>query len=134
MRYLLDTSIYSQPLRRKPAVSALERWRDAGDHQCAVSIVSVGEIEWGLNAENRESRWKKYRTLLENRIAVLPTGNTVWHLWGRLKSRQQRAGKPVADLDLLIAATAIGEGLTVATLNHRDFSKIQGVAWEDWSR
>jgi predicted nucleic acid-binding protein len=39
----------------------------------------------------------------------------------------------VADLDLLIAATAMVNSFTVATLNRQDFSRIEGVAWEDWS-
>ena len=39
----------------------------------------------------------------------------------------------VADLDLLIAATALVHDWTVATLNHADFSKIESLKWQDWS-
>ena len=44
-----------------------------------------------------------------------------------MKARQQKLGQTVADLDLLIAACAREQGLVVATLNYRDFSRI-----EDW--
>ncbi len=40
----------------------------------------------------------------------------------------------IADLDLLIAATALVHRLTVATLSVRDFSAVEGLAWEDWSK
>lgn len=50
-----------------------------------------------------------------------------------MKARQQRLGEPVSDLALLIAATAKEQGLTVATLNSKDFSRIEGLAWENWS-
>ena len=40
----------------------------------------------------------------------------------------------MADLDLLIAATAAHHKLTVATLNSGDFSRIEGIAWVDWSK
>lgn len=133
MQYLLDTSVFSQPLRNRPVESALLRWRDAGDHNCAVSLVSVAEVEWGLHAENRRERWHKYQRLLENRLRILETDAAVWMRFARLKARQQELGQSVADLDLLIAATAMEHGLTVATVNRTDFSRIEGTVWEDWS-
>lgn len=57
-RYLLETSVYLQPLRRRPVMKALERWQEVGDNDCAVSLVSVGEIEWGLHYENNPRRWE----------------------------------------------------------------------------
>lgn len=133
MTYLLDTSVFSQPLRRHAHQGALARWSEAGDHACRVSVVSVAEVEWGLHLENREARWHRYRALLENRLTVLPADSDVWRAFSEMKARQQRRGEIVADLDLLIAATARWHGLTVATLNKKDFSRIEGIAWEDWS-
>lgn len=134
MRYLLDTSVYCQPLRRKPVHPVLLRWRDTGDAECRIATVTVAEVEFGLWLEDHEQRWKKYRTLLENRIEVLETTQDVWQEFARRKARQQRIGQPVSDLDLLIASTAAQHRLTVATLNSSDFSRIEGISWEDWSR
>lgn len=131
--YLLDTSVYSQPLRKKPVLRALERWRDAGDASCLVSIVSVAEVEFGLELEGNPARREKYRGILEGRLKVLESDAAVWSEFSKLKARQHSSGRTVADLDLLIAATAVSHRLTVATLNARDFSRIKGVAWEDWS-
>lgn len=133
MRYLLDTSVYSQPLRRKAVVYALKRWQEVGDAACAVSIVSIGEVEWGLHSEGREQRWMKYQNLLKSRLEVLQTSNDVWTTFARIKARKQKLGEVVADLDLLIASVAINHGLIVATLNSRDFSRVEGLAWEYWS-
>lgn len=132
-RYLLDTSVYSQPLRRRPVIKALERWQEVGDDACAVAQVTIGEIEWGLHYENNPRRWEQYAALLQNRLTSYETGTGVWSLFARMKARQQRLGEPVSDLDLLIAATAKEQGLTIATLNSRDFSRIEGLAWENWS-
>jgi len=133
MHYILDTSVYSQPLRRSPVEAALLHWRDAGDNACCISIVTAAELDYGLVAENREERWAKYRALSEDRLTILETTQEVWREFARRKTRQHRLGHVVADLDLLIAATAIVHGLTVATLNINDFARIEGVAWEDWS-
>lgn len=131
--YLLDTSVYSQPLRRRPVVVALRRWQEIGDGACAISAVTLGEIEWGLHYEGNPSRWNKYAAILQDRLEILPTTESVWSQFARMKARQQLLGEPVSDLDLLIAATAIGEGAIVATLNSRDFSRIEGLTWESWS-
>ena len=132
--YLLDTSIFSQPLRRKPVMRALEHWRDAGDATCRTSSVSVAEVEFGLNLEENATRWEKYNSILKDRLEVLNVDARVWAVFAKMKARQHKLGAVVADLDLLIAATAITHGLKVATLNAKDFSKIEGLAWEDWSK
>lgn len=131
--YLLDTSIYSQPLRRRPVVQALERWDTLGDAQCVVSVVSVAEVEFGLHLEDSQNRQERYEELLQGRLDVVPTDLAAWHEFAKRKARQQILGLPVSDLDLLIATCAICHQLTVATLNAKDFAKIEGCAWEDWS-
>jgi len=133
VRYLLDTSVFSQPLRRRPVLAALQRWQEVGDEQCAASVVSISEVEWGLHYESNPLRWEKYSALLENRLSALPADQGVWSFFAKMKARQQKLGEPVSDLDLLIAATAKDRQMTVATLNKNDFSRIEGVAWEDWS-
>lgn len=134
MRYLLDTSVYSQPLRRKPVESALLHWKRVGDSECAISAVTAAEVEYGLLLENRPQRREKFVILLEDRLPVLETDTAVWLEFARLKARQRRGGREIADLDLLIAATAVVQRLVVATLNARDFKAIEGLACEDWSQ
>lgn len=132
-QYLLDTSVFSQPLRRKPVMAALRKWATAGDSSCAVSIVTLAEIEFGLNLENSARRRDKYDALLRHRLPVLPADEIVWSRFSGMKAQQQALGQPVSDLDLLIAATALVNNLRVAALNHTDFSRIESLSWEDWS-
>ncbi len=132
MKYLLDTSVFSQPLRRKPVEAALWHWKERGDSACRVSIVTVAEVEWGLHFENRKQRWQRYTHLLQGRLECLNTDEDVWRQFAQMKARQRRLGLAVADLDLLIAATARIHHLTVATLNAGDFARIEGSSWEDW--
>lgn len=131
--HLLDTSVYSQPLRRCPVVRALERWEALGDSHCKVSFVSVAEVEFGLHLEGSEKRQERYEELLQGRLDVVATDLAVWKEFAKRKARQQILGLPVSDLDLLIASCAICHQLTVATLNAKEFAKIEGCAWEDWS-
>ncbi len=78
LRYLLDTSVYSQPLKPKPVEAALERWQKLGDSACAISRVTVAEIEWGLHKKRSERLWAGYRRDMAGAVAVLETDELVW--------------------------------------------------------
>lgn len=132
-KYLLDTSVYSQPLRRSPVMPALRRWDDAGDERCVISVVCRAETEWGLLKSPDERRDQRYESLLKDRLKVLESDDECWRIFSVIKARQVLTGRIVGDLDLLIAATARRHDCIVATLNPSDFSKIEGIRWEDWS-
>lgn len=133
MKYLLDTSVCSQPIKRHPVRAALERWDSENPESVATSVVCLAEIEWGLHKLGSERRWIGYRRVILPSLKSLPVDGAVWSKWAALKARQEDLGLPVDDLDLIIAATAIQRQLVVATLNVRHFSRIEGLRWEDWS-
>lgn len=132
-RFLLDTSIFSQPLRKQPDAGVLARWDEMGDDACAVSLVTLAEVEWGLHKIAVPRWWTLYRQHLQHRLRTLPTSAEVWAMFSRLKAAQAAAGRPVADLDLLIAATALHHDLTLVTCNVRHFAAVAGLPILDWS-
>lgn len=132
-RYLLDTSVFAQPIRKQPAPAVMEHWVRVGDAVCAVSVVSIAEVEWGLHKAAIPRWWNLYEQLLKSRLPILPTDRSVWTGFSRLKAAQLGAGRNPGDFDLLIAATALANDLTVATLNLRHFAPIDGLRVEDWS-
>ena len=54
--------------------------------------------------------------------------------YARLRVRLEQQGTPLDDFDLLIAATALQEDLTLVTANKRHFERIEGLRLEDWDR
>jgi len=133
MTHLLDTSVCCQPLKAAPRPEALLRW-DALGNSAATSVTCLAEMEWGLHKLASPRRWQQYlEVVVPSLHPILPDRDT-WSLWATLKARQQRLGRPIEDLDLLIAATAMQHRLILATLNSRHFAVIEGLRWEDWSR
>ncbi len=132
MRWLFDTSVFSQRLKKRPIEEALKKWERAGDEQCVISAVCLAEVEWGLHDAGSEGLWSRYRGLLDGRLQVLEVTASTLGYFSRMKARQRMIGQLVGDLDLLIAASAVEHGLSVATLNRAVFSRIEGIAWEDW--
>ena len=51
--------------------------------------------------------------------------------FGRWRATLERAGRRVADADLLIAATALAHGASVVTGNRKRYERIEGQRIED---
>jgi predicted nucleic acid-binding protein len=131
--HLLDTSVYCQPLRKKPVPSVVARWRAIGDASLCVSVLCEAEVLQGLEAKGAEGLWKRYRSLLDGRLPMLEVTLEIARAYATLAGGLLRSGKPRPVVDLLIAATARSSGLVLATLNPRHFTGIEGLAVEDWS-
>lgn len=52
---------------------------------------------------------------------------------GRVRAALQTAGTPIGADDLLIAGQALRRGMTLVTANAGEFSRVPGLAWEDWA-
>lgn len=132
-KYLLDTSVYSQPIRPKPNANCQKRWEKLTDSRLAVPTIAVAELEYGLFLKSSDRLWSAYQSILKGRLMVFDFDESAASVFGEVKSVQTQSGKTVDDFDLAIAAIAIGHDLTVATLNSRHFKLIDGLNWEDWS-
>jgi predicted nucleic acid-binding protein len=66
------------------------------------------------------------------RCVVLPVNREVFDCASELWGNGRRRGKPSADADLIIAATALVNRLPLVTSNTRHFEWIEGLDLLDW--
>ena len=133
LTHLLDTSVFCQPIKNCPVEAALNRWSALGDPAVCTSAICLAEILQGLHSRNSATYWARYRAFLDNRYPILPFDAAVAGTFGDLAAAIKRIGKSKPTIDLLIAANAKHHGLSVATLNPKEFRDLPGVAVEDWS-
>ena len=131
--HLIDTSIYSQPLRPRPLKSVIEKWTKLGDEALSISVISEAELLYGLRWKNSRKLIFNYEAFLKGRLTVYPVNEAVAEQFALLKAQQRKIGRMVADLDLLIAATAQVQKLSLATLDIAHFSQINRLRIEDWN-
>ncbi len=132
--HLLDPSVFSQPLKQKPVKMALERWTALGDGRLAVSVISEAEVRYGIEWSGDASQRQEFESALAGRLPVLIMDSAVARAYALIRADLRRRGKPIGDMDMLIAATARAHNLIVATLNMRDFEKVSDLIVEDWSQ
>lgn len=125
MTYLLDTNVISEVTKGSRCDPNLAFWyRDLDEGQIFLSVLVVGEIRKGI--ERLRSRDSRRARALEEWLGavrdafggrILPIGEAVADEWGRLS-----AGRTVAAVDGLLAATARVHGLILATRNTADMA------------
>jgi predicted nucleic acid-binding protein len=133
MTHLLDTSVYCQPIKRKPLKRVMDRWNLLGDDVLCTSIFCETEILQGLEMKQSEKLWQAYRLILKDRLPILPFDMKVARKYAQLQVECVRKGKTKPIFDLFIASTAVVHNMTLATCNYRDFKDIPGLKVEDWS-
>jgi tRNA(fMet)-specific endonuclease VapC len=62
----------------------------------------------------------------------LPFDDAAAAVYGPIRADLEKAGQLIGPYDLLIAAIALTNHLTLVTHNTREFSRITGLAFEDW--
>ncbi len=131
-RYLLDTNMVSH-VARNPHGPVAQRLVDVGVERIAISVVVACEIRYGL-AKSRSKRLTERLNLILGEITQLPLEGPVDEHYAEIRSRLERAGTPIGPNDLLIAAHARALGLIVVTDNEKEFSRVPGLAVENWLR
>ena len=132
MRYLLDTNVVSDLVRR-PQGRIAERIRDVGETQVCTSIIVAAELRYGA-AKKASPRLTAQLEAVLGGIDVLPFEAPADVAYGLIRSRLERAGRPIGGNDLLIAAQALALGCTVVTDNDGEFARIDGLSRENWLR
>ena len=138
MPYLLDTDSASLAFKGNERVRA--RIRQASSPGVWLSIIAAEEITRGALAFINTNRDKAamiaayvlfseaLQSICEYRIH--PYDAQAARVFASFPASVRRIGSQ----DCRIAASAIAAGWTVVTVNQKDFSRIPGVQFEDWSR
>lgn len=128
--YLLDTNIISD-LIRNPYGSAAQQIEKLGGKNIYTSIVVAAELRYGCAKKNSPKLLAKVEAVLAI-IPVLALDIPADSHYGGMRAELETAGQPIGANDLLIAAHARALGLTLVTGNLREFSRIPGLALENW--
>lgn len=130
--FLLDTDICSYAIKGShPAVD--QRLRDFKPGQIAISAVTRAELRFGVALRPEASRLTMLVESFLKFVATLPWDASAADRYGALRATLQRAGQPIGDHDLMIAAHALAAKATLITHNLAHFERVSGLACADWA-
>lgn len=130
--HLLDTNICIYLLKGMfPAL----RERLARHTPSDIGIPAIVKAELYLGAYKSQKR-EATLTVVDAFLAplrILPFGDEESVVYARIRSEMEAEGKPIGPNDLLIASTALARGAMLITHNTREFNRVRGLQWEDWT-
>ncbi len=130
MTFLLDTDTVSFALRGQGDVGARLRTKRPSD--LCISAITLAELRYGADRKGSRKLHRLIDTFVEA-IEVAPFDEEAAVEFGRLGSILAERGTPIGEFDVLIAAHAVALRCTLVTNNLRHFSKVPGLATENWA-
>jgi len=132
MHYLLDTNIISD-LVRNPQGRVARRVDEVGDAQVCTSIIVAAELRFGAAKKGSPRLTAQLEAVLDA-LDALPFESPADTIYADLRSRLERAGKPIGGNDLLIASQTLALGYILVTDNEREFARVDDLPRENWLR
>ena len=118
-------------LIRHPQGTVVTRITKAGEDRVCTSIVAAAELRYGASRSNSAKLVARVDLIL-SALEILPLDVPADHQYAALRHHLTRQGTPIGPNDLLIAAHALANDLTVVTANVAEFSRVPGLKVENW--
>jgi tRNA(fMet)-specific endonuclease VapC len=132
-RYLLDTGIAQDFINERNGVR--ERADDLRREGYRIGICTpvLGELWSGV--EGSASRARNLHRLRHalSRLVVWPYTNEAAEQFGRVFAELRRLGRPMQQIDIMVAAIAFSLGTCTVATGDADLTQVPGLPVENWA-
>lgn len=133
MRYLLDTNACIHILNNT-SQPIVERFSSESPQTVCLCSVVKSELYYGARKSIRCAEVLQHLMRFFAPLRSFDFDDESAQHYGLIRADLQRVGTPIGGNDLMIAAIAKRRDLTVVTNNTSEFSRVVGLAVEDWQR
>lgn len=137
--YLLDTNVVSELKKPRPSRKVVDFIAAEPLDRLYLSTVTLAEIRFGIEKVAEPARRSDLALWLDNELRpmfegrVLPADEDVLLKWRLIIEAGRRRGHTFSHPDVLIAAIAAHNGLTVATRNAEEFIAAKVSVLDPWT-
>lgn len=130
MKYLLDTDVVSQYAKNRPDAK-VDAWLERiDDRELYLSAFTLAELSFGIHSLAPGKKRANLENWLEDDLYMQFFNRIIFFdldivgRYGNLMVKAKREGFSPGVMDTLIAATALANGMLIATLNRKDFERL----------
>jgi len=131
--FMLDTNTVSYALRGKPP-SVREHLRRLPMAQVCISSITEAELLFGLALKPQATKLAELVNQFLLGISILPWDSAAAKAYADLCSVSWKKGRPLAAMDMLVAAHAFAAVLTLVTSDRSFHSLRPRLRIADWSK
>ncbi len=129
--YMLDTNICIYIIKKRPA-SLLDKFNAIPPSTLCISAVTYAELQYGVERSSAKKMNQRILADFVSHLEVQPWDVEAARQYGKVRTGLEKRGKPIGNMDLLIAAHALSQQCILVSNNLREFSRIQGLQCENW--
>lgn len=123
MKVLADTSVIIDYLRQKDKEQTIFTLLALSNFDIYISIITLAELYSGKSILEKAGARKILEEILSGLTTIIPLSQQISIKAGQIKARYNSSL-----FDAIVAATAIIENIPLATLNTKDFEKIEEIS------
>ncbi len=131
MKCLLDTNVCINYMRGKNKL-LLQRFATHVPADIVLCSVVVAELRYGAEASGNALKEHAKVDAFAAPYRSVPFDEVAARVFGEIRHALLSTGRVIGAYDLMIAATALVHNLTLVTHNTNEFSRVPGLALEDW--
>ncbi len=132
MSYLLDTNIITAIVKKNEIITEKLREVESRGQELFISGIKYYEVKRGLLAVNATRQLSQFNRLCRKyRVLSVLDEREILDRASEIYADLKQRGRTIQDTDILIAATAITQGLTLVSADS-DMQRIQGITVENW--
>lgn len=132
MAYLIDTDTIVFALRGEESV--LARFEENKQIPISISMITYAELVFGAKRSQNEQKNMILVNHIRDIYQIEQLSEGVIEVFASIKAKLFESGSRIEDMDLMIAATALYNDLTLVTNNTKHFEKIPNLKLENWKQ
>jgi predicted nucleic acid-binding protein len=129
---VLDSTVWiAAERRRRSVLDTLDSLRSSlGDEAVTIAVMTAAElihVVWRATPPATRARREDFVEEIFARVPVYPLSLRIGRIVGHIDAASRSDGKTIPTADLIIGATAMDLGFSVATANERHYRLIPGL-------
>lgn len=132
MAYLIDTDTIVFALRNEKSV--IEKFEENKNIPISISMITYAELVFGAKRSQNEQKNMIKVNHIREIYPIEELNEGVMEVFADIKAQMLADGIKNEDMDLLIAATAIYNDLTLVTNNTKHFKNVPNLKLENWKK
>lgn len=128
---MLDTNICIYIIRKKP-LDVQKRFERHAITDFALSSITLAELQYGVEKSSAKTKNQQALDLFLIPLTILDFDDAAAISYGAIRTALESVGFVIGSMDMLIAAHALSQDLTLVTNNAREFRRVPGLRVEEW--